>query len=196
MHVDLEPSRIAREETQVRSVGGDDSGDDGQAKTEPVGADGSVRSAALKGLEQLVDLVGPHAGSGVGDAERRSCRAGDDRDLDVPASDVVADGVVDEARHETVDEADVTENGGITDSGVELQSFWPPQQARVHLSGLPRVTAVALDLTYRAAPAALVRRAVDDRGRIDVLVNNVGPLGFASMASSQSTTNSSSGQGR
>jgi NAD(P)-dependent dehydrogenase (short-subunit alcohol dehydrogenase family) len=36
------------------------------------------------------------------------------------------------------------------------------------------VTAVALDLTDPAAPAELVNRALDDHGRIDVLVNNVG----------------------
>ena len=42
------------------------------------------------------------------------------------------------------------------------------------LSGIRGVTAVALDLTDPAAPGELVRRAVDDHGRIDVLVNNVG----------------------
>ena len=42
------------------------------------------------------------------------------------------------------------------------------------LSGIGGVTAVALDLTDPAAPGELVRRAVDDHGRIDVLVNNVG----------------------
>jgi len=36
------------------------------------------------------------------------------------------------------------------------------------------VTAVALDLTDPLAPAELVGRAVEDHGRIDVLVNNVG----------------------
>ena len=42
------------------------------------------------------------------------------------------------------------------------------------LSNIPGVTAVALDLTDPAAPAELVNRALDDHGRIDVLVNNVG----------------------
>ncbi len=42
------------------------------------------------------------------------------------------------------------------------------------LSGIPGVTAVALDLTDPAAPGELVSRAVDDHGRVDVLVNNVG----------------------
>lgn len=42
------------------------------------------------------------------------------------------------------------------------------------LSGMQGVTAVALDLTDPAAPGELVSRAVDDHGRVDVLVNNVG----------------------
>ena len=44
------------------------------------------------------------------------------------------------------------------------------------LTGLAGVTAVALDLTEPAAPAALVARAVHDHGRVDVLVNNVGAV--------------------
>jgi NAD(P)-dependent dehydrogenase (short-subunit alcohol dehydrogenase family) len=44
------------------------------------------------------------------------------------------------------------------------------------LEGLDRVTAVALDLADPSAPAELVQRAVDDHGRIDVLVNNVGAV--------------------
>jgi NAD(P)-dependent dehydrogenase (short-subunit alcohol dehydrogenase family) len=44
------------------------------------------------------------------------------------------------------------------------------------LDGLDRVTAVAMDLTDRDGPAQLVQRAVDEHGRIDVLVNNVGAV--------------------
>lgn len=44
------------------------------------------------------------------------------------------------------------------------------------LDGLDRVTAVALDLSAPDAPAQLIRRAIDDHGRIDVLVNNVGAV--------------------
>jgi NAD(P)-dependent dehydrogenase (short-subunit alcohol dehydrogenase family) len=44
------------------------------------------------------------------------------------------------------------------------------------LEGLDRVTPVAADLSDTAAPAALIARAVEDHGRIDVLVNNVGAV--------------------
>ncbi len=43
-----------------------------------------------------------------------------------------------------------------------------------NLDGLERVTAVALDLAPPDAPAELIRRAIDEHGRVDVLVNNVG----------------------
>jgi NAD(P)-dependent dehydrogenase (short-subunit alcohol dehydrogenase family) len=44
------------------------------------------------------------------------------------------------------------------------------------LVGLDRVTPVGLDLSDPGSPGALVQRAVDDHGRIDVLVNNVGAI--------------------
>src|SRR5450631_4032423 len=44
------------------------------------------------------------------------------------------------------------------------------------LRGIDRVTGVALDLTAPDGPARLARRALDDHGRIDVLVNNVGAV--------------------
>ena len=44
------------------------------------------------------------------------------------------------------------------------------------LGDLDGVTAVALDLAAPEGPAALVQRALDDHGRIDVLVNNVGAV--------------------
>lgn len=44
------------------------------------------------------------------------------------------------------------------------------------LAGLAGVTAVALDLGQRDAPAALLARAVEQHGRVDVLVNNVGAV--------------------
>jgi NAD(P)-dependent dehydrogenase (short-subunit alcohol dehydrogenase family) len=44
------------------------------------------------------------------------------------------------------------------------------------LDGLDGVTAVALDLATADGPAALVQRALDEHGRLDVLVNNVGAV--------------------
>ena len=44
------------------------------------------------------------------------------------------------------------------------------------LEGIDRVTPVAIDLTSPEAPDGLVRRAIADHGRVDVLVNNVGAL--------------------
>ena len=42
------------------------------------------------------------------------------------------------------------------------------------LGGIERVTAVSVDLASREGPAQLVQRALDEHGRVDVLVNNVG----------------------
>ena len=44
------------------------------------------------------------------------------------------------------------------------------------LEGLDGVTAVPVDLLAPDGPGLLVRRALDDRGRVDVLVNNVGAV--------------------
>jgi NAD(P)-dependent dehydrogenase (short-subunit alcohol dehydrogenase family) len=44
------------------------------------------------------------------------------------------------------------------------------------LAGVAGVTPVAADLTDGGAAGALVRRAMDDHGRLDVLVNNVGAV--------------------
>jgi NAD(P)-dependent dehydrogenase (short-subunit alcohol dehydrogenase family) len=42
------------------------------------------------------------------------------------------------------------------------------------LDELDGVTGVAIDLSEPSAPARLIERAIDDHGRLDVLVNNVG----------------------
>jgi NAD(P)-dependent dehydrogenase (short-subunit alcohol dehydrogenase family) len=44
------------------------------------------------------------------------------------------------------------------------------------LDGLDGVTGVASDLSEASAPAQLIQRAIDDHGRLDVLVNNVGAV--------------------
>jgi NAD(P)-dependent dehydrogenase (short-subunit alcohol dehydrogenase family) len=45
-----------------------------------------------------------------------------------------------------------------------------------NLDGLDRVTPVAVDLLTEEGPAQLVQRAIDEHGRLDVLVNNVGAV--------------------
>ena len=45
-----------------------------------------------------------------------------------------------------------------------------------NLDGLDRVTAVESDLVAEDGPALLVQKAVDEHGRLDVLVNNVGAV--------------------
>jgi NAD(P)-dependent dehydrogenase (short-subunit alcohol dehydrogenase family) len=44
------------------------------------------------------------------------------------------------------------------------------------LHGLDRVIAMPIDLAEPDGPSRLVRRAIDDHGRVDVLVNNVGAV--------------------
>src|SRR5258705_10791605 len=44
------------------------------------------------------------------------------------------------------------------------------------LEGIDGVTAVALDLVAADGPALLIERAIDEHGRVDVLVNNVGAV--------------------
>src|SRR6516164_2693933 len=43
-----------------------------------------------------------------------------------------------------------------------------------NLDGLDRVSAVPVDLLAEDGPALLVQKAIDEHGRLDVLVNNVG----------------------
>lgn len=44
------------------------------------------------------------------------------------------------------------------------------------LEGIDRVGAVAVDLADPGGPAVLIERAIDEHGRVDVLVNNVGAV--------------------
>src|SRR5215470_10172176 len=44
------------------------------------------------------------------------------------------------------------------------------------LAGIDRVTGIALDLVAPEGPAWLIGRALDDHGRLDILVNNVGAV--------------------
>src|SRR6185437_1395526 len=60
---------------------------------------------------------------------------------------------------------------GLTGEGARVVAA---AQSVSTLSGLDGVTAVAADLSDPDAPAGLVQRAIDEYGRVDILVNNVG----------------------
>jgi NAD(P)-dependent dehydrogenase (short-subunit alcohol dehydrogenase family) len=64
------------------------------------------------------------------------------------------------------------------------------------LDGLKGVTPVAVDLSAADGPAQLIRRATDEHGQVDVLVNNVGPSGCGRRDSSVPATRISPGRCR
>jgi hypothetical protein len=127
---DGEAAYGSREDVEAGSVGFGDVGNDGQAETETIRGGRPIRGAALEGLEQSTDLICCYQGSGVGHGERRFGGAGCELDLDTPACGVVTDGVVDEVRHQPVEEPGVPGHRGIVESGVEPVALWPPQTAR------------------------------------------------------------------
>ena len=63
-----------------------------------------------------------------------------------------------------------------------------------NLDGLDRVMAVPVDLLAADGPARLVQKALDEHGRIDVLVNNVGAVRIRVDGSWPPATRSSSGR--
>jgi NAD(P)-dependent dehydrogenase (short-subunit alcohol dehydrogenase family) len=66
-----------------------------------------------------------------------------------------------------------------------------------NLDTLDRVTAIPVNLLSEDGPALLVRKALDEYGRVDVLVNNVGGVrGSGWTGSSPPATRSSSGRWR
>ena len=72
--------------------------------------------------------------------------------------------------------------GAGTGIGLAITKALAAEGARVvagslttqNLDGVDGVTAVAVDLLAEDGPAMLVRSAIDEHGRVDVLVNNVG----------------------
>jgi hypothetical protein len=94
-------------------VGGGDSPDDGQAKAVAVAVAASgARAEPLEGLEQAVDFGGRDDRPGVGHRQDGAGLAGAGGDLDVPAGDVVPDGVVDQVSGQLLDQKAVTVEGG------------------------------------------------------------------------------------
>src|SRR5271154_5271941 len=83
-----------------------------------------VSAAGVEALERLkepVDLVGRDDCSAVGYREDRRVVGGIGRDVNVPAGDVVADGVGDEVGYEAFEESGVAVERGGTDDGLDLQ---------------------------------------------------------------------------
>ena len=64
------------------------------------------------------------------------------------------------------------------------------------LRGLDRVTSLAVDLVAPVGPARLVERALEEHGRVDVLVNNVGAVRMRLQDSSEPATRNSHGRCR
>jgi NAD(P)-dependent dehydrogenase (short-subunit alcohol dehydrogenase family) len=63
--------------------------------------------------------------------------------------------------------------GGLVDEGARVVAGARTVDT---LEGIDRVTPVALDLVAADGPAQLIQRAIDEHGRVDVLVNNVGAV--------------------
>jgi len=74
-------------------VGGGDGADNGEAKAVTAVAAGGARAEPLESLEQAVDLGGRDDLPGAGHRQDGAGVAGPGGDLDIPARDVVPDGV-------------------------------------------------------------------------------------------------------
>ena len=61
-------------------------------------------------------------------------------------------------------------------SSTKARASSPASRSTASLEGLDGVTGVELDLSTPDAPGQLVQRALDEHGRVDVLVNNVGAV--------------------
>ena len=85
-------------------------------------AAGGARAEPLEGLEQAVDLGGRDDLPGVGHRQDGAAVAGPGGDLDVPAGDVVPDGVVDQVGDQLLDQEGVAVEGGGLDGGVDMQA--------------------------------------------------------------------------
>jgi hypothetical protein len=103
-------------------VRGGDGADNGEAKAVTVVAAGGARAEPLERLEQAVDLVGRDDLPGAGHRQDGAGVAGPGGDLDIPARDVVPDGVVDEVGGQLLDQKRVAVEDGGLDVGVDVQA--------------------------------------------------------------------------
>src|ERR1035437_6383978 len=104
------------------AVGGGDSPDDGQAEAVAAAAAGGARAEPLEGLEQAVDVGGRDDLPGVAHRQDGVTAAGPGGDLDIPAGDVVPDGVVDQVGYQLLNQERVTVEDGGLDVGVDVRA--------------------------------------------------------------------------
>jgi hypothetical protein len=102
-------------------VGGGDGPDDGQAKAVTIAA-GRTGTEPLERLEQAFDVGGMDDLPGAGHRQDGAGLAGLGGDLDVPAGEVVPDGVVDQVGGQLLEQEGVTIEGGGLDSGPDVQA--------------------------------------------------------------------------
>lgn len=103
-------------------VGGGDGLDDGQAEAVAAVTAGVARAEALEGLEQVVNFCFRDDLPRVGYRQDGVTPAGPGGDLNVPAGDVVPDGIVDQVGHELLDQERVAAEDGGLDVGVDVQA--------------------------------------------------------------------------
>ena len=105
---------------QRRPVGGGDRVDDREPKAVPVAVAGARGSESLEGLLEAVQLLGSDHGAVVGHRQDGLSCLGRGRDVDATAGQVVRDRVVDQVRHQTLDELRVAFDSGRAERGVQL----------------------------------------------------------------------------
>jgi hypothetical protein len=103
-------------------MGDGDGPDDGQAEAVAAVAADGPRAEPLEGLEQALDLGRGDDPPGAGHRQDGAGAAGPGGDLDVPAGDVVPDGVVDQVGHQLLDQDGVAVEGGGLDTGLDVQA--------------------------------------------------------------------------
>ena len=103
-------------------VRGSDGADNGEAQTVTAVWAGGARAEPLEGLEQAVDLGGRDDLPGAGYRQDGVNVGGPSGDADVPAGDVVPDGVVDQVGGELLKQQRVAVEGGGLEVGLDMQA--------------------------------------------------------------------------
>jgi hypothetical protein len=111
-------------------VGSGDGADDRQAEPMAAVSPGWAGAESLEGLEQAVEFCGRDDLPGVGHRQDGVGVAGLCADLDVPAGDVVPDGVVDQVDGQLLDQQGVAVQGGGLDGSVDGQAEAADRGAR------------------------------------------------------------------